>query len=121
MERSMPKENPTSGAIRALSELKEKMALEGKVSRIDLSGAFIDVGVEREGFAHISALAEQHVNRVEDVLKPGQQVSVWVRKVDATHGRLELTLVKPLDVEWNDIKKGSGVPGQGARAEKLAR
>ena len=115
----MPKENPTSGAIRALSELKEKMALEGKVSRIDLSGAFIDVGVEREGFAHISALAEQHVNRVEDVLKLGQQVSVWVRKVDAIHGRLELTLVKPLDVEWNDIKKGSVVPGKVVRLEKF--
>src|SRR4030042_637824 len=113
MERHMPKENPPSVAIRTLSGLKEKMPLEGTVSRIDLSGAFIDVGVEREGFAHISALAEQHVNRVEDVLKPGQQVTVWVRKVDATHGRLELTLVKPLDVEWNDIKKGAVSPGKG--------
>ncbi|HLC35725.1 MAG TPA: S1 RNA-binding domain-containing protein [Anaerolineales bacterium] len=115
----MPKENPTSGAARALSELKEKMPLEGTVSRIDLSGAFIDVGVEREGFAHISALAEQHVNRVEDVLKVGQKVSVWVRKVDAAHGRLELTLVKPLEVEWNEIKKGSVVPGKVVRLEKF--
>jgi ribosomal protein S1 len=115
----MPKENPTSGATRALSELKEKMPLEGTVSRIDLSGAFIEVGVEREGFAHISALAEQHVNRVEDVLKVGQKVSVWVRKVDAAHGRLELTLVKPLEVEWNEIKKGSVVPGKVVRLEKF--
>src|SRR4030067_3323213 len=119
MERSMPKENPTSGAIRALSELKEKMAVEGKVSRIDLSGRFSALGVEREGFAHISALAEHQVNRVEDVLKLGQQVSVWVRKVDAIHGRLVLTLVKPLDVEWNDIKKGSVVPGRVVRLEKF--
>ena len=112
----MPKENPTSGATRALSELKEKMPLEGTVSRIDLSGAFIEVGVEREGFAHISALAEQHVNRVEDMLKVGQKVSVWVRKVDAAHGRLELTLVKPLEVEWNEIKKGLGGAGQSCAA-----
>jgi ribosomal protein S1 len=115
----MPTENPTPGAARPLSEFKVKMLLEGTVSRIDLSGAFIDVGAEREGFAHISALAEQHVNRVEDVLKLGQNVSAWVRKVDAAHGRLELTLVKPLDVEWNEIKKGSVVPGKVVRLEKF--
>jgi len=115
----MPKENPVPGAARPLSELKVKMLLEGTVSRIDLSGAFIDVRAQREGFAHISALAEQHVNRVEDVLKLGQNVSAWVSKVDAAHGRLELTLVKPLDVEWNEIKKGSVVPGKVVRLEKF--
>ncbi len=115
----MPTENSTAAVAHPLSGLKVKMMLEGTVSRIDLSGAFIDVGAEREGFAHISALAEQHVNRVEDVLKTGQIVSVWVRKVDAAHGRLELTLVKPLDVDWSEIRKGAVVPGKVVRLEKF--
>jgi small subunit ribosomal protein S1 len=119
MEKHMPEENQTPGAARPLSGFKPKMQLEGTVSRIELSGAFISVGAEHEGFAHISALAEQHVNRVEDVLTLGQSVTVWVRKVDAAHGRLELTLVKPLAVEWSEIKKGSVVPGKVVRLEKF--
>ncbi len=115
----MSEDTRTPGAARPLSQLAPKMELKGTVSRIDLSGAFIEVGAEREGFAHISALAEQHVNRVEDVLKVGQSVTAWVRKVDSAHARLELTLVKPLAVEWNEIKKGAVVSGKVVRLEKF--
>ncbi len=115
----MSEETRTPGAVRPLSQLAPKMELHGTVTRIDLSGAFIDVGAEREGFAHISALAEQHVNRVEDVVKLGQSVTAWVRKVDAPHARLELTLVKPLQVEWSEIRKGAMVSGKVVRLEKF--
>ena len=41
-----------------LDELKPKMELTGTVKKIELFGAFIDVGVGRDGLVHISALSQ---------------------------------------------------------------
>ncbi len=70
---------------------------------------------------HISQIVpeaqEQPIKRVEDVLKVGQQVDVWVKRVK--DDRVELTMIKPLDLEWRDIKKGMTVKGQVVRLEKF--
>ena len=59
-----------------LADLKAKMRLEGKVSKIGMAGAYIDVGLGQPGLLHISQLSRTAVNRVEDVLQEGQQVEV---------------------------------------------
>ncbi|HRE27625.1 MAG TPA: S1 RNA-binding domain-containing protein, partial [Anaerolineales bacterium] len=79
-----------------LEDLKPKMALTGTVKKIELFGAFVDVGVGRDGLVHISALKPERVNNVADVVKEGDTVTVWVKKVDAEQGRLDLTMVQPL-------------------------
>ena len=109
---SAPSVAPTS-----LNDLKPKMQLAGRVTRLELFGAFVDVGVGREGLVHISMLSRDPVNRVEDVVKPGQQVDVWVHHVDPVGGRLELTLVRPLLHEWRDIKSGLRTTGQVVKLE----
>jgi predicted RNA-binding protein with RPS1 domain len=47
----------------------------------------------------------------------GQQVDVWVKRTKDE--RVELTMIKPLDLEWRDIKKGMTVKGQIVRLEKF--
>ncbi len=102
-------------------EIKPKMHFTGTVVKITLAGALVDLGVGIPGLVHISQLppAEdgQPVKRVEDVLSVGQQVEVWVRKVK--EGRIELTMTKPLDLEWRDLKKGMNVKGKVTRLEKF--
>jgi small subunit ribosomal protein S1 len=102
-----------------LEQMKQKMALIGKVTRIELSGAVIDVGAERDGLLHISAMGQDRVNRVQDMLQVGQEINVWVRKVDARKGELQLTLVQPLAYDWNDLKPGMTVHGTVSRVEKF--
>lgn len=102
-----------------LNELKPGQQLAGKVTRIGLFGAFLDVGAETEGLAHISMLSPQKVNRAEDVLQLGQQVECWVHALDAGAGRLELTLVRPLSLKWNDVKPGLRLTGTVIRLEKF--
>jgi transcriptional accessory protein Tex/SPT6 len=109
--------NPSSRI--PLAQIKQKMALTGKVTRIELSGAVIDVGVEHEGLLHISAMGQDRVNRVQDVLQVGQEIKVWVRKVDLRKGELQLTLIQPLAYEWNDLKPGMTVHGTVSRVEKF--
>lgn len=74
----------------------------GKVTRLMNFGAFVEIAPEKEGLVHISKLAYEHVNKVEDVVKVGDSIMVKVLEID-NQGRINLSrkdaLPKP------DIKK----------------
>jgi transcriptional accessory protein Tex/SPT6 len=110
---------PENAEITELSDLKRKMSLTGSVKKTTLAGAIIDVGIETPGVIHISQLQKEPVNRVEDVIKVGQSVDVWVRRVEPKRGRLELTMIEPLDLEWREIEKGMVAKGKVTRIEKF--
>jgi len=95
------------------------MKLTGKVKKVELFGAFIDVGVGRDGLVHISALSKKPVNKVEDVVKEGDTVTVWVRRVDLQAGRIDLTMVEPTAMDWEDIKPGAVMTGKVVKIERF--
>lgn len=102
------------------TEVKPKMHFTGKVVKVSLAGAVLDIGVGTPAVIHISQLVattDQPIKGVEDVLQIGQEVEVWVRKVNKD--RVELTMIKPLDLEWRDMKKGMVVKGSVVRLEKF--
>src|SRR5690606_36470474 len=57
----------------------------GKVKRIEKFGAFVEIWPAKEGLVHISQLAEERVNKVEDVVKIGDDILVKVTEID-DHG-----------------------------------
>jgi len=67
--------------------LRPGQVLEGEVRRVEEFGAFVDVGVGRDGLVRISELAEERVARVEDVVQVGQRVRVKVLKVEQREGK----------------------------------
>ncbi len=103
----------------SLEEIKRKTHFTGRVIKTTLAGAIVDIGLDIPGVVHISQLQKDPVNRVEDVVQVGQEVDVWVRRVYAQKGRIELTMVKPLDLEWREIKKDMVVKGKVTRIEKF--
>lgn len=112
----MPEEMTTKPT--SIEELQPKMQLEGTVTRTELYGAFIDVGVDRDGLIHISKLATGRVRKVTDVVNVGDKVSVWVQKVDPDRGRIALTMVEPPDVEWHELEAGQVYDGRVVRMER---
>lgn len=114
-EQAAPAETPPQ----RLEDLKRKMKLTGTVKKVELFGAFVDVGVGRDGLIHISALSSRPVSKVEDVVKAGDTVTVWVRKVDPRAGRIDLTLVEPAALEWDEIKPGQVYPGKVVKLERF--
>lgn len=102
-----------------LAEIQRKQEFSGTVVKTTLAGAIVAIGLETPGVVHISQLQEEPVNRVEDAVQVGQQVVVWVRRVDPKKGRIELTMIKPLDLEWREIEKGMVVKGKVTRLEKF--
>lgn len=112
----MPEEmtqQPTS-----IEELQPKMQLTGTVTRTELYGAFVNVGLDRDGLVHISRLATGRVRKVTDVVNVGDKVSVWVQSVEPDRGRIALTMVEPPDVEWHDIEVGQVFEGHVIRMER---
>ena len=95
--------------------LAPKTKLNGKVLKTTLAGALIDVGQNVPGVIHISQLSEDSINKVEDVVKEGQTVEVWVRRVKKD--RIELTMIKPLTLEWKEIEPEMVVKGKVVRLE----
>ena len=68
----------------------------GVVSRIVSFGAFIDLGGGKEGLLHISKISNKRVDKVEDVLSVGDEVTVKVSDID-NQGRINLNM-KDLEV-----------------------
>jgi polyribonucleotide nucleotidyltransferase len=62
---------------------------KGKVKRITNFGAFVEILPGKEGLLHISAIEKRRINRVEDVLKVGDEVEVKLMKIDP-QGKLDL-------------------------------
>ena len=114
MESAAPEVTPTS-----INDLKPKMQLKGTVNRLELYGAFIDLGIGNNALIHISQMGKQHVNRVADVLKVGDEVSVWVDKVDTDRNQVMVTMIPPLDVEWSELDKGQIHTGSVKRLENF--
>lgn len=95
--------------------LEPKTKLSGKILKTTLAGALVDIGQNVPGVIHISQLQKDAVNKVEDVVKEGQTVEVWVRRVKKD--RVELTMIEPLGFEWKDIQPDMIVKGKVVRLE----
>jgi ribosomal protein S1 len=110
-------DTPALQAPISIDELKPKMKLTGRVERLELYGAFIDIGVGVNALIHISQLGEERVNRVSDVLKVGDEIPVWVDKVNPEAQQIMVTMIKPLAVDWSDLKTGQVYTGKVTRLE----
>ena len=72
-------------------EFSEGEIIKGKVSQIKEFGAIIDLGHHKEGLLHISELAPFRVNRVEDIVKSGEELKLKIKKVEQ-NGKISLSL-----------------------------
>jgi ribosomal protein S1 len=94
-----------------LIDLQPKTKVEGRVTKVELFGAFVDIGAQRDGLVHISQIREEHVNRVADVLKEGDEVTVWIQRVDPEQGRIGLTMIEPPERTIDELKPDQVING----------
>lgn len=86
--------------------------VEGKVTRIADFGAFVELKPGVEGMIHISELSDKRTEKVEHVVKPGQDVKVKVLGVDPDQRRISLS-IKALTAKEETRAPGSGSGGGG--------
>jgi small subunit ribosomal protein S1 len=87
-----------SGDVGAFEGMDSTQFIEGEVLRVKEGlGAFVgvkhpDTGAEADGLLHITAIKDSFVDNIHDEVEVGQKVQVRVTKVDASMGRMSLSM-----------------------------
>lgn len=76
----------------------------GKVIKIMNFGAFVEILKGKEGLVHISNIAKERINKVEDVLSEGDEILVKVMEIDK-QGKINLSRKAALPEEEDKDKK----------------
>jgi ribosomal protein S1 len=106
-------ENAAASTATSIDSLRPRMGFKGKVTRIDLGGAFVNLGLEAEGYIHISRIVsatQNPVTRVSNVLSAGAEIDIWIVAVNPSLKRIELTMVRPATYDWLDLRVNMRVP-----------
>jgi polyribonucleotide nucleotidyltransferase len=90
----------------------------GRVTRLMNFGAFVEVMPGKEGLVHISELSTRRVEKVEDVVKVGDEILVRVKEIDSM-GRVNLTR-RGLLPDGGEPQEGEAAvaPGAGRREDR---
>ncbi len=80
--------------------------VKGTVSKLANFGAFVQLEGNIDGLVHISQLSEDHVEKVKDILKVGDEVESRVIKIDKNDRRIGLS-IKAANYSMEDVEKES--------------
>jgi small subunit ribosomal protein S1 len=92
--------------------------VQGTVKRVTDFGAFVDIGVGRDGLVHISEMAPGRVGKATDIVKQGDTVTVWIKELDRDKNRISLTMIAPGTPTVRDLEEGAIVTGKVTRLER---
>ncbi|MFC2060913.1 30S ribosomal protein S1 [Elusimicrobiota bacterium] len=85
-----------------LEQLYPGKVIKGKISGIKSFGAFIDLG-GIDGLLHISEISWGHIDKVDDILKVGQEIEVKVKSFNPKSNRISLSLKETIPHPWEKI------------------
>jgi len=78
--------------VTTIKDLEPGMVLEGRVSNVANFGAFVDIGVHRDGLVHVSELTHNWIADPREAVKVGEIVKVKVIEVDHQRERISLSI-----------------------------
>ncbi|MEY4245209.1 MAG: hypothetical protein RLZZ245_2794 [Verrucomicrobiota bacterium] len=88
------------------SRFKVGDLVKGTVAKIASFGAFVSLDGDIDGLIHISQLSEDHVEKVKDIIKVGEEIEARVIKVDKVERRIGLS-IKAVGYSDEQLKKES--------------
>ena len=95
---------------RALEAITVGEKVNGRVVGLAKFGAFVDIGAKTDGLVHITQFPGRP-KTVEEAVKSGDSVEVWVKEVDLGKGRVSLTMKQPAQNPLSGLKSGAVVEG----------
>jgi uncharacterized protein len=81
--------------VHEIGDLRPGMRLPGVVTNVTNFGAFVDIGVHRDGLIHVSKLADRFVSDPREIVRVNQALTVTVVEIDTERKRIGLSLIDP--------------------------
>ncbi len=103
--------------VTTIKDLEPGMVLEGRVSNVANFGAFVDIGVHRDGLVHVSELTHKWVADPREAVKVGEIVKVKVLEVDKQRERISLS-IKALLAPPDIARPATGSAARGGRPDR---
>lgn len=92
--------------------------VEGVVKRVTDFGAFVDIGVGRDGLVHVSEMGTGRVAKPADVVQQGDKIRVWIKELDREKNRISLSMIAPGTLTMRELEEGMIVAGKVTRLER---
>ncbi len=102
--------------VESVDDLEIGMKLPGIITNVTAFGAFVDIGVHRDGLVHLSELSDRFVKDPTEVVKVHQHVMVTVLEVDKQRNRISLSMKT-----YPGAPAKSAEPAESAPAKKPKR
>ncbi|MCB0019259.1 MAG: S1 RNA-binding domain-containing protein, partial [Anaerolineales bacterium] len=93
-----------------LQTLQEGQVVHGRVTSLSDFGAFVDIG-GADGLIHVSELAWHRVNKPSEVIAVGDELDVYILRLDQEGQRISLSRKKLLANPWDSVEERY-LPGQ---------
>ncbi len=103
--------------VTSVKDLQPGMVLEGRVSNVTNFGAFVDIGVHRDGLVHVSELTHRWVADPREAVQVGEIVKVKVMEVDYQRERIGLSIKVLQTPPVQGARQAAGSAPRGARPE----
>ena len=103
--------------ISKIEDLKVGMILDGVVTNVTNFGAFVDIGVHKDGLVHISMLSNRRISSPTEVVSVGDNIRVKVVDLDIVQQRIALSC--RLDETPNTDRKPSDRNDHNKRDKKI--
>jgi uncharacterized protein len=106
--------------IEKLADLEIGMKLAGIITNVTAFGAFVDIGIHRDGLVHVSELSDKFVKDPRQVVRVHQKVAVTVLDVDLERGRVSLSMKSSSVIETSK-PENTEPPSERGRHGKVPR
>ena len=104
--------------VTSVKDLQPGMVLEGRVSNVTNFGAFVDIGVHRDGLVHVSELTHRWVADPREAVQVGEIVKVKVMEVDYQRERIGLSIKVLQAPPAQTSRQAAGSAPRGARPDQ---
>ncbi len=101
--RAILEEEQKTKSVEIRKSITVGAVMTGRVVSVRDFGAFVDLGAGVQGLLHVSEMAWARVSKAEDVVKPGDEVTVKVLRVDEANGQIALGLKQLSADPWTTI------------------
>ena len=103
--RALLEEEQRASADEIRRSIVAGQVLTGRVASVRDFGAFVDLGAGVQGLLHVSEMGWSRVSDTSEVVKPGEEITVKVLRVDDDRQKISLGLKQLTDDPWSSVQE----------------